>query len=102
MGRQKARKPRRPRPESRRPEFSTVYDPQEELAFARAMRSSCDFCGSRHLHWGDVAGGVWTARTDDQRARFTEAVAEGISTQFVAWWCMECDNLGIFLAPELM
>lgn len=96
--RTRKRKPAPRHPETPRP----VLGAEEEIVLARSLRRSCDYCGSSHLHWGDVAAGAFSAPLDEQRAAFTEAVAAGFPTSATAWWCMSCDNLGIFEPSQLL
>lgn len=97
----KRRKPRKPAPRrSHGP--SAVFDSEQQLVLARSIRSSCTECPSTHLHWGDVAGGMFGARTDRQRAHFVEAVTDGLDSTWSAWWCMDCEAVGIFQPMEAL
>lgn len=99
MGRQKKRKPRKPtvRHEER---FVPLIAPEDELVLAQALRTHCEECGSHHLHFGDVAAGALGARTAEQRGHLTEALTMFAASTWSAWWCMDCDNVGVFFPSE--
>lgn len=69
----------------------------DDYAAARALRPSCNDCGSTDLAWCRLADAPESARLPSQRAAATGfLVVQGLDggTQF--WACGNCDNCGAF------